>query len=284
MLEKFSGLEGKNGEELYNIDMDLALKEGVSKEAMYPYFHKGSDKGVLLIHGFAASPKEVEPFYSLLVERGYTVYAARVAGHGTTPEDMASKTWKDWYKSLIYGYFAIKNSCSDITIAGQSNGGLLATLTSLFNPSDRLLLFAPAFKARNPLIRLSKCLRKFPGGGVKRILIGEQREFNYDIFPYDCLYEMVLLQDYLKPRLGLIDIPVLLSISSSDLTVSTKAAVKSVRSMGTPDKEMLIYGNIKYKIAHIMTEDYLKGSVLKDAADWIEKGKSGGKNSDIIGS
>ena len=60
------------------------------------FFLPGGKHGVLLCHGFTATPAEMLPLGQYLNEKGFTVACMRLAGHSTSPEDMARMTWQDW--------------------------------------------------------------------------------------------------------------------------------------------------------------------------------------------
>lgn len=274
MIEAFKGFEDKNADELFAIDLETARNENVRNKILYPYFHKGSKHGIMVIHGLAGSPKEIEPLYKLLCDLGYTVYAPRVCGHGGSFENMASKTYEDWYNGLVCGYFALKNSCETITVVGQSNGGALACLVSLFNKVDNLCLLAPAFKVRSFAFPLVKYLRKFLKG-FRRVLDERRLEFNHDIFPYESLYQLLVMENFLNTIANNITIPVFLGVSQSDMVISPKAAIKAVDGMHSTDKTIEIYSNVKLQIAHILTEEHLKDSVLKDVIGWIGEKTNG---------
>src|SRR5436190_11697172 len=68
-----------------------------------PFFLPGGPTGVLLTHGFTSSPAEVRPLGLFLAEQGYTVYAPRLAGHGTAPEDLQTTSWPEWVASARAG-------------------------------------------------------------------------------------------------------------------------------------------------------------------------------------
>ena len=53
----------------------------------------GGDVGCLVLHGFTATPSEVRWLAEHLAGQGHTVYAPRLAGHGTTPEALARTRW-----------------------------------------------------------------------------------------------------------------------------------------------------------------------------------------------
>src|SRR4030095_16396304 len=90
-----------------------------------PYFHRGGKVGCLCLHGFTASPAEVKWFAQHLAAEGYTVYAPRLAGHGTRPQDLARTRWTDWYASASDGYHLLRQQCEKVFVCGMSMGGLL---------------------------------------------------------------------------------------------------------------------------------------------------------------
>ena len=61
-----------------------------------------------------------------LYRQGYTVLGVRLAGHGTTVEEMANTNWHEWYHSACDGYHLLRGICSEISVIGLSMGGLLA--------------------------------------------------------------------------------------------------------------------------------------------------------------
>ena len=269
MLKNFHGLEDFSAESLSDMDKNVASTENIRSFSLSHTFHKGSTTGVLLIHGLGGSPKEMEPLACFLIKAGYTVYSARVAGHGGSFENMASKTYEDWYNSLRFGYFALKNTCKKVCVVGQSNGGLLASLIALYNPVDSIVLLAPAFKVRAFFFPLVKFLRKYLKG-VRRKLDETKLQFNQDMFPYESLYQMLLMQKFVYKNISLIKPPVLLGISYNDLVISSDAAKKCVDNMGSGLKEYAFYSNTEYKITHILTEEHLKDVVFCDVLNWIK--------------
>lgn len=93
-----------------------------------------SKTGVLLVHGLMAAPEEVRELGDFLFSSGYTVYAPRLAGHGTSPDDLSSKKYTDWLESVNRGYEILKNLCDEIIIAGFSTGAGIALYQALQKP------------------------------------------------------------------------------------------------------------------------------------------------------
>ncbi|MFQ3566423.1 MAG: alpha/beta fold hydrolase [Aggregatilineales bacterium] len=93
-----------------------------------PFFAPGGSLGCLCLHGFGASPAEVRWLAQHLASNGHTVYAPRLAGHGTQPADLARTRWRDWYASALDGVALLRGACQRVAVIGHSMGGLLALL------------------------------------------------------------------------------------------------------------------------------------------------------------
>ena len=101
-----------------------------------PFFHHNpsAETGVLLIHGYMAAPEEVREWAEMLIARGYTVYAPRLAGHGTSAEDLANRTHEEWAASVDRGHAILQGCCKKVIVAGFSTGAGLALAQALAKP------------------------------------------------------------------------------------------------------------------------------------------------------
>lgn len=82
--------------------------------------------GCLLLHGFSGSPLEMTPLAEALEGEGWTVASARLAGHGTSPEDLAKVSWRDWVASAADEHERLLRRCPRVAFVGLSMGGALA--------------------------------------------------------------------------------------------------------------------------------------------------------------
>ena len=102
----------------------IGIREEVIKGAE-SFFLKGNEIGILLSHGFVGTPQSVRELGELMNGFGFTVYAPRLTGHGTTSYDMEKAKYTDWLSDLEKAYFKLKDCCSQIFVVGQSMGGAL---------------------------------------------------------------------------------------------------------------------------------------------------------------
>lgn len=97
-------------------------------ELTAPFHFEGSTgEAVVLIHGFTGHPGHWRPLSDVLVEAGYTVVAPRLAGHGSTPEELAATPWRDWAASAQEAAASVAEHRL-VHLVGLSMGGLLAIL------------------------------------------------------------------------------------------------------------------------------------------------------------
>lgn len=89
----------------------------------YLLHHPTAKVGVLLVHGLMAAPEEVRQWADYLYAQGYSVYAPRMAGHGTSVEDLAQRSAGEWIDSVQRGYDILQGCCQQIVAAGFSTGG-----------------------------------------------------------------------------------------------------------------------------------------------------------------
>lgn len=90
------------------------------------FIARGSEIGVLLLHGFTSTPHQFRELSRFLVQQNYTVYSPLIAGHGTTPRELAKTTAEDWIRSVEDSFQFLQHRVRRIFIVGNSFGGNLA--------------------------------------------------------------------------------------------------------------------------------------------------------------
>ena len=78
--------------------------------------------GILLIHSYLTSPKEMKPLAAFLSALGYTVFVPRLKGHGTAPEDLSQTNFQDWIDSMEEGLIILKHRTPSVVVGGFSTG------------------------------------------------------------------------------------------------------------------------------------------------------------------
>src|SRR3989344_5540053 len=88
------------------------------------YIENGNE-AVLLLHGLTANPYSVKEMAEYLSNKGYTVYAPVIKGHGTSVFDLEKTDYLEWRKSAQDAYLKLSKDHDKIYVIGTSLGGLL---------------------------------------------------------------------------------------------------------------------------------------------------------------
>jgi carboxylesterase len=86
----------------------------------------GRRVGVLLIHGFTASPASMVPWGRYLAGQGFGVAVPLLPGHGTTWQDMNRTGWEDWCGEVERAFEKLRADSDQVVVGGLSMGGGLA--------------------------------------------------------------------------------------------------------------------------------------------------------------
>ena len=235
--------------------------ESKDKEVGMPYLigNRFRKTGIVLVHGYMAAPPEVKGLAEYLGKRGFLVYAPRVSGHGTSPDDLATRTVKDWIESVDEGYAIVSSLCKKVVVGGFSTGAGLAlnlgargnNITALFAVSPPLRLqdfsvrFLPAVGVWNRSMDFMKMER------AKLEFIENRPEnphINYFRNPVTGVIELGVLMESLEKKLPRITVPALVIQADGDPIVNPKGSRKVFRRLGSTDKEYLLFNFSRHGI------------------------------------
>jgi carboxylesterase len=198
-----------------------------------------SDVGVLLIHGFTASPSEMRPMAEFIhLRTGWRCKAILLPGHGTRVQDMENSPGETWVAAVDAAYAELAESCRHIFLAGVSLGGVLCCqvgLKRLGDPRLRgLILMAPAFgvsRRRTVAVRVLRSVRPMRSKGPKAAhYFLEKRLFSYVETPLNRAADVIRLGRHAWKNLDkLRDVPVLMFAGALDTTVSLSLIREAAR-------------------------------------------------------
>lgn len=235
---------------------------------------QGGSTGVLLIHGFTGSTGELRPLGAFLQEKGYTVHAPLLKGHGTTPEDMAKTSWADWRGSVREGIHVLRNkNCRNVFAAGLSMGGVLALEYSLEEELNGVLsLCTPihVWDSRIHLCRYLKYVKQYKKNREEQEEHIRKHLYSYDRTPVRCIEELHKGIRRMKRRLPEVDTPLMIAQGERDETVRPESARYIHRHAGSTDKEIHWYDKSK----HIITLDRQRQSLFADIHRFIDRVKT----------
>nr|QEO32861.1 hypothetical protein [Candidatus Entotheonella sp.] len=193
--------------------------------------------GILLIHGFSASPGEVMPLAKSLNGQGFTVYVVRLRGHGTSPYDLQQRSWQDWYDSVQRGYAYLRTITDTQFVGGMSTGGGLALYLSMHEPTVQgVFAVAAPIKLANRAIHLAPLLKTVRGFVDSN---PGNPNTNYLAFPVQALQELLHFITVYSKTLQNVAIPTLLIQARGDTTVRPDSAQYIYDELGTTKKELI---------------------------------------------
>lgn len=241
-------------------------------EGAEPFIMTGGRKGVLLVHGFTGSPDEMRLLGGYLRERGYTVLAPRLAGHGLDPREMAQTNSDNWFHSVWDGYYLLRCMCDDIAIVGLSMGALLSlNMSRLFPLKCAAALSAPIYVADSRVKYLPSRIEsagKFVRKKRRKFsALGERYSASYAEMPLLNIHHLLELINRTKEHLAKVDIPLLVIQSLSDHTVRPDSARYIYDHVSSADKELVWLENS----GHIVTLDSEREIVFAQIAAFLQR-------------
>lgn len=208
--------------------------------------------GVLLIHGYSASPGEMLSLADYLHAYGLTVYVVRLRGHGTSPYDLQQRSWQEWYDSVLRGYHSLR-AISDIQFAGgMSMGGALG----LYLAAQLVGALQGVFAVGAPIKLHNRYLRLVPVAKAMRDFVHSEPEnpdTNYSYQPLRAVWQLTQFIDVYQEALPHVTLPVLLVQAQGDTTVRSESAQHIYAQLQSPDKR-LVWKDIDRHV--IVGDDY----------------------------
>ncbi|WP_367180997.1 alpha/beta hydrolase [uncultured Mitsuokella sp.] len=210
-----------------------------------PFFLPGGRTGVLLIHGFTGLPAELLLMGKYLQAQGCTVLGVRLAGHGTTAEDMSHMTGEDWLDSVRDGYALLRGCCDHVVAGGHSMGGLLALLLAaeqevmgVISMSAPIYIAEERGIAKLPPRRL--CAGVFVPKARRRLRnVPPAVNQTYRSMPLTGVHELLGLMERTKQALPSIRVPALILHSLNDRTADAESAIYIREHLGSSEKEIV---------------------------------------------
>lgn len=254
-------------------------------EGAEPFYYHGNETGCLVVHGFTASPQEVHWLGQYLHQQGYTVHGPRLAGHGTSLQDMAGATWREWYADVLAGYALLCARCSRVFVLGLSMGGDLALMLAAREPVDGVVAMSALNRLslgwRRPLLwaygsiggTLSKHLPPPDQDPLMLAVLAGQRARGekpigrvcYPRRPARSVLQLNALLRQMREGLRDVTAPVLLINSLIDDLAPYEHMQRNFDQIGSLDKQMIVLEDSD----HVITQDRDRETVFKSAAEFI---------------
>jgi carboxylesterase len=155
-------------------------------------------------------------------ERGYTVYAPLLPGHGTRVEDLARTPWESWEREALSAYRALQRGHERVAVAGLSMGGALALrIAEQEKPAAVVAVNAPVW-LREPGATLAWLVKHWKEETIKPV--EDNNGHYYDRIPLAAIDQLMELVSTTHRGLPRVSSPVLIIQSREDETILPESA------------------------------------------------------------
>lgn len=246
-----------------------------------PFLFPGNRTGILLIHGFTGTPKEMRWMGEYLNQQGYTCLGVRLAGHATTPEDMIASRWTDWTDSVEDGFQILSGLTDRIFLAGLSMGGVLSLLMSTRLDAAGVIAMATPYSLPNDprdypvwfIKAYSRVVKYLPKSKEEPGAAWFDKEafkdhISYPQNPVRSIAEMKLLLTEMRSALPKVRKPVLLLHSKNDPYVLPENMERLYDGLVNASEKTKVYVT---ESGHVVTRDAARHQVFELARDFIQR-------------
>lgn len=222
------------------------------------------DAGVVVVHGFTGNPGSMRGLAEACAAAGFHVEMPRLAGHGTSVDDMIPTRWADWSRDADVAYNKLAERVSKVVVMGLSMGGTLTLWLAAQHPETAGIVcvnpatfpFAPEMVDAVRGI-LESGTEIIPGIGSD-IADPDVTENAYPGTPIRPLISFV--EDGLAPlsqRYGSVQVPMLLFTSVNDHVVEPVQSDQLAAAYGGDVERVMLQRSF-----HVATQDFDKGIIF----------------------
>jgi carboxylesterase len=236
-----------------------------------PFFFPGGTTGIVLVHGFTGSPKEMRGLGLYLHQKGHTTLGVRLTGHATQPVDLARTRWWDWLCTVEDGLNLLKGHCLKVFIVGLSLGGILSLVSAArYSFDGAAALATPYSLPKDWRMKIAKPLSFFyPQVKKKESDLRDQvaldAHVDYPTYPTRAIAELNGLIKILHTSLPSIKMPLLLINSKNDRTIPIDHSYQINNRVESKDVTQIFVE----ESSHVLTEDIDKDQVFFEVERFI---------------
>jgi carboxylesterase len=241
-----------------------------------PIFFDGEGRGVLILHGFGDTPQSVRTLARYLHQRGWSVRAPLLSGHGSSMRAFTSATAGAWISDAHQELAGMQKRCAKVAVIGQSMGGALATILAAESRIDALVLLAPYMR----LSRRAKWIGRFhyavsiflpylTSRSESSILDPEARgrALGRGLMTPRLVHELSRVVGRARAAAKKVRVPTLVIHSPQDPRVSVAHAEAAFADLGC-EKKTLRWAQ---RSGHVLTVDYDREWVAGEVAEWLDR-------------
>lgn len=228
----------------------------------------GHGPGVLALHGFGATPQEVELVIQIAREQGLAACAPLLPGHGTSVLDLARTRYSHWLGAAERALFALAVEHRQVIVIGSSMGSLLALDLAVDYPEVVVGIGVLGSPIRLPWPYPSLALAAIDWLGIPDFTLpksapdildpeGRRTQVTYSEQPAHAGNEVRRAGRRVEGRLGLVSCPAFIAHGRHDRVCPVGNARIVHDRIATPaaEKELLLLT----RSHHIITRDLERG-------------------------
>lgn len=230
----------------------------------------GGPVGAVVVHGLTSSPQSVLGLGEHLRDAGLAVVGPRLAGHGTTWQDMGRTRFPDWIASVEDAFEDLAGRTDEVFLVGQSIGAVLC-LNLAERLGDRIagvVAMCPYILTKDPRRHLTPILGRLPlwvPGVANDIADPGGQEIAYARVSTKAAASMLALMKQTRENLHEVTAPLLVMHSRNDHVAHPSGAQLVHDQVSSDDKELIWYD----RSFHVLSLDYDRHDVARRIVDFI---------------
>ncbi len=228
--------------------------------------------GVLLIHGFNGSLRDMEEVEVVLRKRDLTTRNMPLPGHGSNVRDLLTSGWSEWAQAVRAEYQKMKQTCERVFLVGHSLGGSLALHIAAHEEVAGVVIMCAPLSLQpwlGPLVRAAKYL--VPLAPTLREDVRDpqaRRRYTRDVYRWTPMRPVESLVNYLpilREELPRITAPALIMVSARDHVVPARNGREIYHRIGSAEKHLVTF-HYSY---HVIMKDYDREEVFAKTEAFI---------------
>ena len=231
----------------------------------------GNGIGVLFVHGYTGSPSSLRAMAVAAEAEGYTVELPRLAGHGTSIDDLMATSWSDWTSDVLTAHDELRSRVEHLVVVALSAGGGWTAWLAMRRRLDGVMfvnpfvLPLPAELAAQASEAIAAGIEVAPGDGPD-IAKPCVEEVAYGGTPLRPLMTIHAALDEVSQRLHEIDVPVLIATSPQDHVIDPVNSRELAARVTGPKRTITLEESY-----HVATQDHDQGLLITEMLSFIKE-------------
>lgn len=218
-------------------------KKIAKENESYLLIHKKrTPVGVVLLHELGTSPGEMRGLAEFLFQKGITVYAPLLAGHGTGVDDLKKAGPTDWRKNYLLGYEVMRLLSDKVYIVGSGWGGVLALELAIKKSLSGVVTLNAPFNLRG-FSKHFLFLTQLSGLSVQWNKAKNEGYYFHARLPVRTYNQAYNIAAYVKSRLSEVTEPLIIFQSKNDPLVKANSADIINKKIQSKDKKIFWFNN-----------------------------------------